>query len=451
MDRMIERLAEYAAELSYEDLSPEAVHECKLRLIDTLGCLVAAFDAPPSVIARAVARRAFGAPPSRILGTQESSTVELAAFANGTMLRYLDFNDAYFGKSSGHPSDNFAAVLAMADALHGNGRLVITASALAYEVFCNFDEVVPRELGWDYTIYGVIASAVAAGKVLGLDRTAMGNAIALAAVANLTLDETRRGELAMWKGCAAANAARNGIFAAQLAAEGMTGPELAIEGKWGLWHPLGRFEWAPFGGRGAPFRVTQTHLKYYPAVVHAQTPITAAVDLHGVLAPQEIESIAIESYWVANRYTDRASPLWRPGTRETADHSLPYCVVAAILDGDITAASFSERRMRDPLIAELLGRTTIKENPEFTSLHPAEWPCRIVVTGRNGARKMAEARHFKGHAKRPLTDAEVAHKFHALTGPRLTRDEADAIIAKASRLEQLADVGELLSLFRFSS
>ena len=119
------------------------------------------------MIARAIARRAFGAPPSRILGTQESSTVELAAFANGTMLRYLDFNDAYFGKSSGHPSDTFAAVLAMADALHGNGRLVLTASALAYEGCCTFDEVVPRELGWDYTIYGVIASAVAAGKVLG--------------------------------------------------------------------------------------------------------------------------------------------------------------------------------------------------------------------------------------------------------------------------------------------
>ena len=451
MDRMIEQLAGYAAELSYVDLPAEAVQECKLRLIDTLGCLVAAFDAPPSVIARAVARRAFGAPPARILGTQESSTVELAAFANGTMLRYRDFNDAYFGQSSGHPSDNFAAVLAMADALHADGRLVITASVLAYEVFCNFDEIVPRDLGWDYTIYGVIASAVAAGKVLGLGREAMGNAIALAAVANLTLDETRRGELAMWKGCAAANAAHNGIFAAQLAAEGMTGPELAIEGKWGLWHPLGRFEWAPFGGRGAPFRVTQTHLKYYPAVVHAQTPITAALDLHGALAPQEIESIAIESYWVANRYTDRTSPLWRPGTRETADHSLPYCVVAAILDGDITAESFAERRVRDPVIAGLLERTTITENPEFTRLHPTEWPCRIVVTGRNGVRKVAEARHFKGHAKRPLTEAEVEHKFRALTRTRLTHDEADAILARALRLEQLADVGELLSLFRFSS
>ena len=450
MDRMIEQLAGYAAELSYEDLPPAAVHECKRRLIDTLGCLVGAFDAEPSVIARAVARRSFGTPSARILGTQESTTVELAAFANGTMLRFLDFNDAYFGKSSGHPSDNFAAVLACGDALHADGRGVITAGALAYEVFCNFDEVVPRELGWDYTIYGVIAGAVAAGKVMGLSREAMGNAIALAAVANLTLDETRRGELAMWKGCAAANAARNGIFAAQLAAEGMTGPELAIEGKWGLWHPLGHFEWAPFGGRGAPFRVTQTHLKYYPAVVHAQTPIAAAIDLHRAMAPQDIASIAIESYWVANRYTDRTSPLWRPGTRETADHSVPYCVIAAMLDGDITAESFSARRLRDPVVSGLLERTTITENPEFTRLHPEEWPCRIVVTGRGGERKAAEARHFRGHAKRPLSDAEIERKFRALTTRRLTREQADVILATAWRLEQLADIGELLQHFRFT-
>ena len=125
--------------------------------------------------------------------------------------------------------------------------------------------------------------------------------------------------------------------------------------------------------------------------------------------------------------------------------------MAAILDGDITAGSFAERRIRDPVITGLLERTTIRENPEFTRLHPAEWPCRIVVTGRNGVRKVAEARHFKGHAKRPLTEAEVEHKFRALTRTRLTHDEADAILARALRLEQLADIGELLSLFRVSS
>lgn len=449
MDSMIEQLSEYAVGLRYRDLSAEAVHECKRRLIDTLGCLAGAFDAEPSVIARTLARRGRCEPSARILGTQERSSPELAAFANGVMMRYLDFNDATFGKSAGHPSDIFAATLATADALHADGRGAITASALAYEVFCNLSESVAREQGWDHTVFGVIADAVGAGKLLGLTRAKMGNAIALATIPNMALEQTRTGELSMWKGCAAANAARNGVFAAQLAREGLTGPEQAIEGKWGLWHPLGRFRWQPFGGRGGPFSVTQTHIKYFPAVVHAQTPITVALELHGQVEADEIEAIAIETYWVAERYVDRSNALWHPATRETADHSIPYCVVAALLDGGISERSFSAKRIQDSRIATLMERTTIRENPAFTRSHPGEWPCRIEVTLRGEKKKSAEATYFKGHARRPLTDAELELKFRALAEKALEKKRADAVLAAAWKLEKLSDVGELLKLLKF--
>ena len=449
MDSMIEQLAEYAVGLRYKDLTPEAVHECKRRLIDTLGCLAGGFGARPSVIARTLARRGRGEPPARILGTQERSTPELAAFANGVMMRYLDFNDACFGKSAGHPSDIFAAVLAVADAMRADGRSVITASALAYDVFCNLSESVAREQGWDHPVFGVISDAVGAGKLLGLPRGKMGNAIALAVIPNMALEQTRTGELSMWKGCAAANAARNGVFAAQLAQEGLSGPAQAIEGKWGLWHPLGRFEWQPFGGRGGPFRVTQTHIKYFPAVVHAQTPITVALELHGKAGPEVIEAIAIETYWVAERYVDRNNALWHPATRETADHSIPYCVAAALLDGTVTEASFSARRIRDARISALIERTTIREDPAYTRLHPHEWPCRIELSLRGGEKRTAQARYFKGHAMRPLSDAEVELRFRELAEPLLGLRGADSVLATAWKLEQLADVGELLKLFKF--
>jgi 2-methylcitrate dehydratase len=451
MDSMIEQLAEYAAGLRYKDLTPEAVHECKRRLIDTLGCLAGGFGARPSVIARTLARRGRGEPPARILGTQERSTPELAAFANGVMMRYLDFNDACFGKSAGHPSDIFAAVLAVADAMRADGRSVITASALAYDVFCNMSESVAREQGWDHPVFGVIADAVGAGKLLGLPRGKMGNAIALAVIPNMALEQTRTGELSMWKGCAAANAARNGVFAAQLAQEGLSGPAQAIEGKWGLWHPLGRFQWQPFGGRGGPFRVTQTHIKYFPAVVHAQTPITVALELHGKAGPEEIEAIAIETYWVAERYVDRDNALWHPATRETADHSIPYCVAAALLDGAVTEASFSARRIRDARISALVERTTIRENPAYTRLHPHEWPCRIELALRGGGKRTAQARYFKGHAMRPLSDEEVERKFRTLAEPVLGLRGADAVLATAWKLEKLADVRDLLKLLKFGA
>lgn len=451
MDSTITQLAEYAAGLRYEDLPADAVHECKRRLIDTLGCLVGGFSAEPSVIARNMARRCRGDPPARILGTQERSTPELAAFANGVMLRYLDYNDAYFMKASGHPSDTLAAVLSAADAVRANGRSVVTSAAAAYEAYCGISDAVEREQGWDHSVQAVIGSAVGAGRILGLKRDAMGNAISLAVIPNMALEQTRTGELAMWKGCAGANAARNGIFAAQLAREGMTGPGQAIEGKWGLWHALGRFAWRPFGGRGGAFRVTQTHIKYYPAVVHAQAPITVAAGLHDAVDPKDVEAVAIDTYWVAQRYTDRSNPTWHPATRETADHSIPYCVAAALLDGGITEASFSAKRIRDPRITALIAYTTIREDPAYSRAHPNEWPCRIELTLRGGKKRAAEARYFKGHAKRPLSDQEIELKFRTLAEKSLGKKRADAVLATAWRLEKLADIGELLSLLTFGS
>jgi 2-methylcitrate dehydratase len=306
-----------------------------------------------------------------------------------------------------------------------------------------------RKHALDYVLYNAVASAAGAAKVLGLSLAETANAVSLAAVPNLGTDISRRGHLTMWKGCAAANAARNGVFAAQLAKEGLTGPAQAIEGKWGLWHPLGKFRWQPFGGRGGPFRVTQTHIKYFPAVVHAQTPITVALELHGKAGPGQIEAIAIETYWVAERYEDRGNALWHPGTRETADHSIPYCVAAALLDGAVTEASFSPRRIGDPRTAALIERTTVREDALFSRRHPHEWPCRIELALRGGRKLTAEAAYFKGHAQRPLSDAELERKFRGLAENALGKKGADTVLATAWRLEKLADVGELLRLLKF--
>jgi 2-methylcitrate dehydratase len=452
MDSHIYALARYASALRYEDLFPDVIHECKRRLIDTLGCLAGAYHAQPAVIARALARRVKSDNPARIIGSLEPSTPEMAAFANGVALRYLDYNDAYFALSSGHPSDTIAAVLAQADAQHAAGRDVITAITLAYEAFCNCSESLPRESGWDYAVYSVLASAVGVGHLLGLSEAAMRQAISLAIVPNMALEETRRGELSMWKGCAAANAARNGVFAAQLAAEGLTGPDYAIEGRWGMQFAVGKFDWQPFGGTSGPrvpYKVTQTHLKCYPAVVHAQTPIAAALQLHKEMSGAQIQSVAIESYWVANRYTDRASPLWRPATRETADHSLPYIVAAALLDGDISEHSFSLERIADPQLQALLAHTTLTERPEYTARHPGAWPCRITVTLTSGAIRTAEVQYFRGHAKNPLSDADIEQKFRSLAAPVMDAARIEAVFNKCWQLERLADIGELLQELRF--
>ena len=445
-DARVAALSRYTAELRYEDLPPETIHETKRKLIDALGCAIGAFDDEPCRIARAIARRAVGTPPARVLGTLQPSTPELAAFANGVMVRAQDYNDSYLAGSSCHPSDAIPAVLAAAEAAHCDGRTMITAVVAAYEASCNFADIMTREQGWDNTFFDTIGSALGSARAFELDAGRSAHALALAITPNLALGQTRLGELSMWKGCAAANAARNGIFAAMLAQDGITGPQNTISGRWGLQRVFGPFEWAPFGGRGGPFRIAETHLKFYPAVVHAQSPVAVALKLYGRIKTDDIKSVTIDSYWVAKRYTDseRAASLWNPQTRETADHSIVWLVAAVLLDGNLTAASFSETRIRDPRLVALMKKIIIRENPEYTKAYPARWPCTITIESNGGARETASVEYFKGHYLNALSDAEVEEKFRTLTAGLLEERQSDAALKTLWNLEKLDDAGKIL-------
>src|SRR5438105_4694542 len=241
------RLADYACRLRFEDLPAPVVHEAKRRFIDSLATAVGAMDADAYAIARRCAERARGEPGAGLLGGGRSSA-EWATFVNGVLIRYLDYNDTYLSLEPAHPSDNLAPVLAVGDMAQAGGRELITAAVLAYEIQCRLcDAASLRKHGWDHVTYGAISSALAACKLLRLDAGRATHAVGLAGVCNVALRQTRAGELSMWKGCAFANAARNGVFAAILAAEGMTGPAPIFEGDLGIIKLVtGPFELAAF-------------------------------------------------------------------------------------------------------------------------------------------------------------------------------------------------------------
>src|SRR5438132_10112736 len=172
MDATTEYLSDYACRLTYDDLSPEAIHQVKRTVIDTMGCGIGAFDEEPPAIARRAASRGQGNPPARLLGTAQQTSMDLAAFANTALVRYLDCNDTYAARGTGHPSDMIPAVLAVADGHRAGGRAVITAIAVAYEAFCRLADKVPLK-GWDQGMFVAVGAACGAGKILGLDRAAM--------------------------------------------------------------------------------------------------------------------------------------------------------------------------------------------------------------------------------------------------------------------------------------
>jgi 2-methylcitrate dehydratase len=443
------RLAEYAAQLTFDALPALVVHEAKRRFIDSFATAVGAMNADAYQIARRCALRAEGNLSASLLGGGRSS-VEWSTFVNGLLIRYLDFNDTYLSLEPAHPSDNLAAVLAVGEAFGSNGRDLITAAVLAYEVQCRLcDAASLRKHGWDHVFYGALSSAIAACKLMKLPPSATTHALGIAGVANIATRQTRAGELSMWKGCAFANAARNGVFAALLASEGMTGPAPIFEGELGVMKLLtGPFELPVLGGNGQPFMISKTYIKFWPAEYHSQSAIDAALQLRPEIGDvREIASVDIRTFDAAVDIIGNDPEKWRPKTRETADHSLPYCTAVALADGDVTLAQFEPQRFTDPNLLALVAKIQVHRDAALSARYPIGIPNRLTLAMQDGRRLVREVEFPRGHAHNPMTDAEVEHKFRKLVVPRYGTKRADEVLGACWRLEELDSVTELLRLF----
>lgn len=450
MDSTTEKLARYVVSLRYEDLTPSALHMAKKLLIDAIACAVGGYRGEPSAIARRLAGRTSGTPPARVLGSGALTSIEAATFANSVMVRYLDFNDTYTSIGEGHPSDALSAVLAVADAHGLDGRQTLLAMVAAYEVYNALcDATSLRDKGWDHGYFVVFAAAAGAGKLLKLDLERMGNALSLAAGPNVPTRQTRSGELTMWKGCACAASARAGVFAALLAREGMTAPTQAFEGRHGVWEQVTRpFELPELGGNGRPFGIERTGIKFFPTEYHSQIPLGLVLKLREKITPGDIERVHAETYHLAWSEIGSEREKWDPKTRETADHSLPYMIAAALADGSISLATFDEERIRDAALRPLMNRITVSENPEFTQAFPRAMMNRIEIVTRNKTRYVEQGQYPKGHLENPMTDAEVEQKYRALCRGPLGERRAEALLETLWTLEREPALGKTLELVR---
>jgi 2-methylcitrate dehydratase len=444
------QLADYASQLRFDDLPSVAVHEAKRRFIDSLATAVGAMPAEAFAIARKCAARVQSNPGATLLGGGRSS-VEWATFVNGLLIRYLDYNDTYLSLEPAHPSDNLAPVLAVGESVGASGKDLLLAAVLAYEIQCRFcDAASLRKHGIDHVTYGAISSAVAACKLMGLTPLQTTHAIGLAGVCNVALRQTRSGELSTWKGCAFANAARNGVFAATLAAEGLTGPAPIFEGDLGLFKLVTQqpFTLPPLGSKSVPFMINQTYIKYWPAEYHSQSAIDAALQLRQELGGNvaDVETIDIHTFEASYNIIGKYREAWAPRTRETADHSLPYCTAVALLDGDVTLRQFDPERFTAADIVALTARVKIHLDDALTPRYPRGIPNRITLTLKNGRTLVREVEFPRGHAMNPMTDAEVEAKFRRLFEPRYGKERADKVLAACWNLEALAEPGDLIRL-----
>jgi 2-methylcitrate dehydratase len=452
VDVLQAQLARFTTRLRFDDIADVDRRAMRQRVVDTFGSLLGGFSLPVSRISRRVAETMPSPDGASIIGSRERTTPDMAAFVNATTARALETNDCYVSEidGGGHPSDVILPVFAAAESEHLNGKELIVALTLAYEVYIEMCDAAPLH-GFDHPILGGLAAAVGSAKAMGLTEQQIREAISLVVVPNNALMQTRRNRFTMWKGAAAGQAGRAGVFAAMLARAGMEGPELPFSGTDGWFtHVTGGPVSLNLEEPDRPFRVRDTLLKAKAACAAVIPSILAAeTAAQQIPVGSEIDQVVVETYATAYERTS-SNELLNPQSRESADHSIPYVVAATLLRGEFGPDAFEDEQLQDSDLRELIGRVAVRSDQDLTARYngrPRSYPCRVTVETKDGGVYQGDADNVSGPLINPVADGEVERKFLNLTEPVLGPDRARSALDRLWRLEELDDIGSLRESF----
>jgi 2-methylcitrate dehydratase len=446
---MVEQLARYVARADYGWLSEAARNQIKSHILDSLGCALGAMNARPIRLLREHTGEFGGKERCMLIGGGRSAP-DRAAFFNSALVRYLDFNDSFLASGETcHPSDNLGGVLAAAEDAGQSGRDLLTALAVAYQVQCRLSETAPvRAKGFDHTTQGAFALAAGVSKALGLSVTQTANAIAIAGTAFNALRVTRTGTLSQWKGLAYPNTAFGAVHAAYLARKGITGPLEVFEGNKGFMETISgpfKIDWEKEGLE----IVTRTDLKKFNAEMHSQAVLEGVLELKQKqpFTGDMVTRIDIETFGVAYHIIGGGEEGDKTivATKEQADHSLPYVVAVAILDGQVMPGQFSTERIQRPDVQQLLRKVVVRTSKDYDRKFPAQLPSNIRICLKDGAVLSVEKRDYEGFHTRPMSRQGVVHKFEQLGSSCASAMLRGEILDAVDHLETIAVV-ELMNL-----
>lgn len=453
-EKITATMARWAANVSFEDLSPEALREAKRYLLDSIGCALGGYLQHDVKIALAVFDEIAGKGPATVIGSGKKLDVVSVALLNALMVRVMDYNDIYWKQDPSHPSDIIPAAIAACERQGTDGRELAVGICIGHEFeqrLCEAAFPGIRERGWHHATLTAFVSPIVAGRMLRLRPEQIQNAIGISGSARATFGAVTAGKLTMMKNTADPMATESGVLAALMAAKGYAGPEHVIDGKEGLVQVLGP-EWklnVLTDGLGKSWRITQCGMKFFPTEALTHSPLSAVLDLvsENNLKPAQIEKVRIRS---TSRTADILADAskYDPHTKETADHSLPYCVAAAIVDRQVTPAQFTAARINDPQIRAQLRKVEVVADPEIEKVFPALQRVQVTITAAGGKQYSKQLDYPKGDARNPLSDGEIEGKFTALAEGVISGPQQKKVIDAVWSLEQASSVTGLMDLLK---
>lgn len=428
-----QKISEFAVNLKYNDLPEEIVTEVKRFLYDSIGCAYGGYHTKDVNILRDIYKAMKGKREATVIGFGDKIPAVNATLVNSLMIRALDFNDIYWKEDPSHPSDLIPAALNVGEMVGASMKEVIVAIVLAYEFeqrLCEFAVPGIRERKWHHATLTQFVSPIVAGKLLGLTADQLTNAIGISGSHSHTIGCPTAGKLTMMKNTVDPMAVQAGVFAALMAQKGYSGTTAIFEGKEGFMDVYGP-AWDPqklIGGLGESFRITECGMKAFPteALTHTHITATLKVITGNDIKYEEIEQVTVTT--IARACDILFDPhKYRPESRETADHSLPYCIAAAIVDRQITTDTFSEEKLRDPHIWEVIDKIKGEASVEFERMFPAKQPSKVTVKTIDGREFSEYLEYPKGDPREPMTIDELTAKFNALSGQLLSPERQDEI------------------------
>ena len=456
MQKSISRtISEFAVNLKYKDLPKEVIHEVKRYLYDSIGCAFGGYRTKDVKILHGIYREMGGKKESTVIGFGDMIPAVNATLVNSLMIRALDFNDIYWKEDPSHPSDLIPAALSTAEMAGTSMKEVITAIVLAYEFeqrLCEFATPGIRERKWHHATLTQFVSPIVAGKILGLNVDQMVNAIGISGSHNHTIGCPTAGKLTMMKNTVDPMAVQSGVLAALMAKKGYSGTEAVFEGKEGFmdtflgWNakeqkvePLsmkGRdgvsgWKWNVeklIDGLGDSYKILECSMKAFPteALTHTHLSATLNAVTKNNISYDQIETVTLTT--LAQAYDILFDPhKYRPESRETADHSLPYCIAAALVDHKITTQSFSDKKLKDPRIWEVIDKIKGEPSIEFEKMFPAKQPSKVVVRTNDGREFSEYLEYPKGDPREPMTMEDLDNKFNALSEKLISSDKRKKI------------------------
>jgi len=445
-------MSRWAAGLEYRQLSKDAIYQAKRFLLDSIGCALGGFQQHDVKIALEVLDEVAGPGRATVIGTGKRVDPVSASLANALMIRCMDYNDIYWKQDPSHPSDIFPAAIACCERTRSNGKELIVGLVLGHEFEMRLCEAAfpgIRERGWHHATLTAFASPIVAGRVLRLSWDQIQHAIGISASRHCTLGAVTAGKLTMMKNTVDPMATQSGVLAALLAEKGYSGPEHVIDGKEGLTHVFGPDWKLNFltDGLGESWRITQCGMKAFPTEALTHTPISAVLDLVKTndLHPDQVQKVKIRSLARAADILSDPSK-YDPHTKETADHSLPYVIAAALVDRQVTPTQFTMERILDRKIREQLNKVEVVADPEIEKVFPALQRVIVHIDTTDGRSFSRQLDYPKGDPRNPLTDLEIEEKFAALADGVLSSDAQKRVKETVWNLEHVDSVSDLMAL-----